>query len=172
MTIRMFDAAYPPDVAPEGYQVAAGYIGGDTPHVWTTAEWARFARLRRLPIFTRSDPASANGTADAFAALERLYAIGAPRGIPVAWDMESAVAEAYLNEVDAVMSWAGFLVWVYGQASTVFRNPECHGYWAADWKGTPFMESHSAIRATQYASGPEIDSSEVTEWQYLYRLWK
>jgi hypothetical protein len=170
--IKMFDAATPPAKAPDGYQVAAGYIGGDTPHVWTRAEWGRFSHLRRLPIFTRSSPAGHSGTADAFAAIAQLYAIGAPRGIPVAWDMESAVAESYLNEVDAVMSWAGFLVWVYGQASTVFRNPECHGFWPADWTGAPFLSSHEGTRATQYASGPDWDSSLVKEWQYNFRLWK
>lgn len=170
--IKMFDAAYPPQTAPEGYQVAAGYIGGDTPHVWTRAEWDRFSHLRRLPIFTRSAPAGHSGTADAFAALAQLYAIGAPRGIAVVWDLEAAVAEAYLNEVDAVMSWAGFLVWIYGQASTVFKNPECHGYWPADWTGDPFMHSGDNVRATQYASGPDWDSSLVKEWQFQFRLWK
>jgi hypothetical protein len=172
--ILMFDAAAPPADAAEvsKYQVAAGYIGGDTPHVWTKAEWDRFAHMRRLPIFTRSDPAGHSGTADAFAALGQLYAIGAPKGIPVAWDMEAAVAEAYLNEVDAVMTWAGFLVWVYGEESTVFGNPECHGYWAAKWTGDPFMANHSSIRATQYEEGLGWDSSLVKEWQYDFRLWK
>ncbi len=172
MTIKMFDAAYPPQTAPEGYQVAAGYIGGDTPHVWTKAEWERFSHLRRLPIFTRSAPAGHSGTADAFAAIAQLYAIGAPREIAVVWDLEAAVAPAYVNEVHAVMEWAGLYLWLYGQASTVFRNPVCNGYWPANWEGAPFMDSHDDVRATQYASGPEFDSSEIKLWDYEYRLWK
>lgn len=32
---KMFDAAYPPATAPAGCSIAAGYIGGNTPHVWT-----------------------------------------------------------------------------------------------------------------------------------------
>ena len=52
---RMYDAAYPPSNPPH-WDAAAGYIGGDTPHVWTAAEWARQPVRYRLPIFVRSNP--------------------------------------------------------------------------------------------------------------------
>jgi hypothetical protein len=174
MTVKMFDASTPPKVAPAGYSVAAGYIGGDTPHVWTAAEWARFSKLHKLPIFTRSNPGQANGVNDGFAALRQLYNIGAPRGIAVAIDLEEAVNAAYVNAFAAVMHYAGNYTWCYGSASTVFRNPACNGYWAADYLDSrePYMYNHPDIRATQYTDGTEYDSSLVTSWNYAYRLWK
>jgi hypothetical protein len=45
--VKMFDASTPPASAPPGYRAVAGYIGGDTPHVWTGAEWRRFGKLRK-----------------------------------------------------------------------------------------------------------------------------
>jgi len=34
------------------------------------------------------------------------------------------------------------------------------------------MYSHSMVKATQYVSGPNYDSSLVLYWQYYWRLWK
>ena len=149
MTVKMFDAAYPPGEASEvaDYQVCAGYIGGDTPHVWTRAEWERFSRMHKLPIFTRSDPGSANAAGDAFAALRQLHAIGASAGIPFALDFETQVNAGYVDAFYDVVRWAGFLLWVYGSASTVFGNPACNGYWS------PIMQAggHSCTTTTTFA---------------------
>jgi hypothetical protein len=49
--VKMFDARVPPASAPAGYRAVAGYIGGDTPHVWTDDEWKRFGSLPKLPIW-------------------------------------------------------------------------------------------------------------------------
>src|SRR6202030_1784840 len=57
---RMFDAAYPPQRPYPGCQAVAGYIGGNTPHVWTRDEWRRFGGLVQFPIWTgyaEADPA-------------------------------------------------------------------------------------------------------------------
>ena len=71
------------------------------------------------------------------------------------------------------MRWAGFYVWVYGSASTVFGNPECDGYWVADYAGRgPFMYPHKMVKATQYDNGTNYDSSLVKYWQFYWRLWK
>ena len=92
--VKMFDASSPPASAPHGYRAVAGYIGGDTPHVWTDAEWRRFGSLRKLPIWVRSNPAQVDAEADSFAALERLFELKIPRGTTVALDLETALAEA------------------------------------------------------------------------------
>jgi hypothetical protein len=89
--VKMFDASTPPASAPPGYRAVAGYIGGDTPHVWTDAEWRRFGKLRKLPIWVRSNPTQVDAEADAFAALERLFELNIPRGTTVAVDLETAV---------------------------------------------------------------------------------
>src|SRR5258708_14891264 len=61
--VKMFDASEPPAPAPAGYRAVAGYIGGDTPHVWTDAEWRRFARLHKLPTWVRATPTEGNAHA-------------------------------------------------------------------------------------------------------------
>ncbi len=171
--VKMFDASQPPASAPPGYSAVAGYIGGDTPHVWTESEWQRFEKLHKLPIWVRSDPASVNAEADAFGALQRLYELRVPRGITVVMDLETAVDGAYVHKFHSVMNWAGFYAWVYGSAATVFNNPAADGYWVADWAGKgPFMYQHRMVKATQYATGAGYDSSLVLHWQYDWRLWK
>jgi hypothetical protein len=171
--VKMFDASQPPASAPPGYRAVAGYIGGDTPHVWTEAEWRRFGTLHKLPIWVRSDPESVDAEADAFGALERLYELRVPRGITVVMDLETAVDTGYVHKFHSVMRWAGFYAWVYGSASTVFKNPAADGYWVADWAGIgPFMYRHHMVKATQYTNGTQYDSSLVKHWQYDWRLWK
>ncbi len=120
--VKMFDASVPPASAPAGYRAVAGYIGGDTPHVWTEAEWRRFDQLHKLPIWVRSNPTQVDAEADAFGALQRLYQLRVPRGITVAIDLETAVDSGYVRRFHSVMRWAGFYAWVYGSASTVFGN--------------------------------------------------
>ena len=167
--VKMFDASTPPATAPAGYRAVAGYIGGDTPHVWTDAEWHRFRGMRKLPIWVRSDPANV----DAFAALQRLFELNIPRGVTIALDLETAVDFEYVRMFHRVMKWAGFFVWVYGSASTVFDNPHADGYWVADYAGKgPFMYPHAMVKATQYEAGATYDSSLVKYWQYYWRLWK
>ena len=170
---KMFDASQPPASAPPGYSAVAGYIGGDTPHVWTGAEWRRFGKLRKLPIWVRSNPSQVNAEGDAFGALERLFELRVPRGTTVAVDLETSVDGDYVRTFRRVMRWAGFYAWVYGSASTVFRNPPADGYWVADYAGRgPFMYRHKMVKATQYANGQHYDSSLVKFWQYYWRLWK
>jgi hypothetical protein len=169
----MFDASTPPESAPPGYRAVAGYIGGDTPHVWTEAEWHRFRKLRKLPIWVRSNPAQVDARDDAFRALERLFELRVPRHTTVVMDLETSVDDSYVRTFHRVMRWAGFYAWVYGSASTVFRNPEADGYFVADYanKG-PFLYRHKMVKATQYDNGIHYDSSLVKFWQYYWRLWK
>jgi hypothetical protein len=174
----MWDASTPPQTLPTGYDAAAGYVGGDTPHVWTLAEWRNLGSLPKLPIWVRSNPptgatqAAAQGKADAFAALEQLYKIGCPRGYTVALDLETAVSGALVNAFGSVMRWAGFYVWVYGSKSTVFGNPGLDGYWVADYTGQPHFATGPDVRATQWTDGPAIDKSLVKWWSWRNRLWR
>jgi hypothetical protein len=170
MTALMADAATPPSVAPAGYAAIAGYIGRDgrTPHVWTRAEWDRFTGMRKLPIWVPGPGASAS--ADAWAIAEELYKLGVKRGNAVAVDLEEAVAPGYLRQLHNRLNFLDYVLWVYGQASTIFGNPPCDGYWVADWTGNPHEYPHDNVRATQYTSGNAYDSSEVREFAYIHHL--
>jgi len=147
----MFDAAFPP-TSPPKWEVAAGYIGGNTPHVWTDQEWARQAARYRLPIFTRSTGGDPN--ADGAAAVRWLRAHGVPPGCCVALDYETRIDAGYLRIFDWIVMQAGYLTLLYGSRDFVLRNPKpSGGYWVADYTGSPHLYPGSA--ATQWSgSGP------------------
>jgi len=71
-----------------------------------------------------------------------------------------------------VLHAAGYKVWVYGSASTVFSNPGLNGYWVADYASIwPFMYNHSGVRATQYAPGEYYGSFSIKDWTYYSGTW-
>jgi hypothetical protein len=153
----MYDAAFPPKNPPQ-HDAIAGYIGGNTPHVWTVAEWedqtAKSGARFWLPIYVRSNPGSHDPFNDAAIACNWLLNRGMPEGMTLALDYETAVNANYLEEFDGVVSRAGWRVAVYGSISTVRKNPEpSGGYWIADWTGRPHIVPGSV--ATQWSgSGP------------------
>lgn len=157
MTLRwMYDAAYPPAWPPRWY-CAAGYIGGDTPHVWTPREWEAQTATFRLPIWTADNrvnsPASA--AADAPLILAKLEELGVPPGRAVALDGEMRIFPAYLEELNELL--AAYRLVDYGSLSFVTANPiTSGGRWAADWTNriadAVALAGHMGIRAVQWAS--------------------
>lgn len=174
----MFDAAHPPTHMPDGYSVAAGYLGGNTvaEHVWTDEQWATFKGIKKLPIFVprialHNTPANQTGAADAEQVAAELGRLNVPYTNAVALDMETVVSPEYVNAFNTELKAKGYdHVWVYGSASTVFGNPPCAGYWVADFTGDAFMFDHADVRATQFKSGAVIDSSTVKDYQYHFHL--
>lgn len=177
----MYDTSNPAGLSlPRGAAAVAGYIGGDTPHIWTRTQWQQFGRLPKLPIWVRSNVpnnirSAPLATADAFAALTRLYRLGVPRGSRLGLDLETAVDPVYVNRFGDIMEWAGFYPWVYGSAGFVFKNPALRGYFPAEYKGFPFMYNHSDVRGTQYADAEQLhinwDATLVKPFQ-LTRMWR
>lgn len=153
--LTFYDAATPPANPPKTDGVA-GYIGGDTPHIWTRAEWDAQPARYRLPIFVRSNPAGASASADAAAAARQLVAIGAPKSILVALDTETAQDPDYVKSFDEAMYGFGYTIIDYGSQSAVYGNDEPDGYyWGAEWTNRPGLISGDA--GTQYASGASWD---------------
>jgi hypothetical protein len=165
----MRDAAFAATIGAAWHGAVAGYYGGPAAyHVWPRRDWAQFAGRRKLPIWV----AGFNGAGEGAQAARALYELGVPAGSYTAVDMEMRVDRTYLEHFGAVLAAASYRVWVYGSASTVFGNPRLDGYWVADYAGTgPFMYNHPHVRATQYASGPLFDRSEVKEWTYQFGRW-
>ena len=150
----------------------AGYIGGDTPHVWTASEWAGFGKMRKLPIFVRSTPGV--GIDDGFAALRQLYLLRVPKGNPVAYDKETNVSPAEVAAFNRVIIWGGYIPWTYGSISTVFQNKPINT-WAAHFVNKPIMDPNPTVRATQYRdnfvwAGVTWDVSTLKWWQYRFRF--
>lgn len=167
----MYDAAYPP-ATPPACDVVAGYLGGDTLHVWTKAEWNSQPARYRLPIWTRSNPGSAaQGAAEGAQAVGRVGLLGMPQGAAIALDYEMAVDDPYLEAFDGVVTHAGYKTLLYGSLSTVEGNVKpSAGFWIAHYTGTPHLEHAST--ATQYVNdvmlGKPWDLSMVDDTLVLW----
>lgn len=159
MMLTFYDAAYPPAAPPKTDGVCI-YIGGDTPHVWSSSEIARQRARFRLPIWVRSDPQNASANADAHACLLRLQAIGCPPGSLVALDVETAVSPTWVHAFYAALHAAGYPIIVYGSQSVVLGNDNPDGwYWGADWSGHEHFARGDVM--TQYADFQAYDLSDA-----------
>jgi hypothetical protein len=184
MTNFMIDSSRPPaslglpSPLPAGTAAAiAGYIGGDTPYVWTAQDWARFT-VPKLPIwvYCPSFPDIDGGVMEGFRALVGLQRLGVPAGHPVCIDMEARWDPNYVDAFTEVMNLAQYWCVVYGSASTVFNNPVRGGYWVADWPQdgappVPHMYPRAGVIATQFGSWTSVDVSVITS-TLLGQLWR
>jgi hypothetical protein len=175
---HMFDAAFPPPTAYPGTQAAAGYIGGNTPHIWTLEEWLRFRHMRQLPIWVAdlgADPAASGRFAAQAARGLGWKPFAAVRRAIVA-DMETSADGSWVNHFAEAVAAHGFVTWVYGSLSSVLRDPARDGYWVASWDGVPDVEPIPHVVAHQYApnvpwEGGEVDLSVLAPeaWERLGR---
>lgn len=172
--LRMADASVEPKTLPVATKAVAGYIGGDTPHVWTAAEWDRFTGLKKLPIYVATG--IANGTQDGWDAVKRLYQLNVPKGTAVVYDLETNVWPEAVSNFGAVIRWCGYHTWPYGSKNYIFKNPQLAGYWVADYTGEPHLATMKGkwTVATQYAdpalSKVPWDLSVIRYWAYVRKL--
>jgi hypothetical protein len=158
------------DSMPSGFSIIAGYIGGDTPHVWTRVDWGHFNGYCKLPIWTASGASgtAADGGAVAWEAVQALWTVAdgdeKSMHVPIAVDLEQAVAPDWVAGFGSVCHYLGHPVWPYGSLSTILQNPACDGRWIADWDGQEQLIDNAI--AVQYASGSQYDSSIVSPAGY------
>ena len=173
---HMFDAAFPPLKPYPGCQGVAGYLGGNTPHVWTLDEWLRFKHLRQLGIWVADLAASAvtSGKAAADAARQLGWTPHAKTPRAIVLDLEMAVDANWVNAYAGAVRQAGYWTWVYGSQSTVLENPARAGYWIASWNGVPALEPLPHVVAHQYSAnvswaGGAVDLSVVSgaAWPHM-----
>src|SRR5579871_4097197 len=108
LPLLMADSSIPPSGPLKGFSAQAGYIGGDTPHVWTNREWARFRHFPKLPIYVDDfRTGKAAGIDDGWKCLERLYSIGMPavKGLAVAYDIETSKDAARALGFAEILNW-------------------------------------------------------------------
>lgn len=166
----MFDAAYPPGQAYPGCQAVAGYIGGNTPHVWTSAEWQRFGHLIQFPIWTGyrdADPVS-----DGQLAVEAMRRLGWRSGSPtrraVILDEETRVDGPWVDAFAAEIWAAGYQTFMYGSLATILHDPPKEGYLVADWTQIPAVPPFPNVVGCQYLpnaawDGTQVDLSVITD---------
>lgn len=172
MALRwMADASVPPASRPQLYAIA-GYIGGDTPHVWTPQEWSAQPAAFRLPVYTaanREDIACAAGE-DAWEIRRALAGLNVPTRFTVAVDIETRVYDVYLRALEAFLAPRALMT--YGSLSTLLRCPLTNGgRWAAQWTGSIVTGEEdigqNGISAFQWADaamlGRDYDLSVIDE---------
>ena len=170
MLHRMFDASVPPSQPYPGCQAVAGYIGGNTPHVWTSAEWQPFAPLVQFPIwvgFAEADPAA--HAAECIAAMHSLgWAAFRPERRAVILDEETQVDAAWVDTFASAIWSAGFETFMYGSLATILHDPPKEGYLVADWTNIPAIPPYANVIGCQYAAnlpwdGTQVDLSVITD---------
>ena len=166
---RMFDAAFPPPSAYPGCQAVAGYIGGNTPHVWTVAEWQRFSHLVQFPIWVGYNEADPVGHAQL--CVETMHSFGwaafRPQRRAVILDEETQVDAAWVDEFAGVIWGAGFETFMYGSLATILHDPPKEGYLIADWNDVPAIPPYPNVIGCQYSpnvpwQGTQVDLSVIT----------
>lgn len=169
------DASNPMTPMPDGTQILAGYIGGNTPHVWTPEQWNQYIRvspdLRVLPVWvqniTSGDPAAV-GTTIGLAARQLGWAAnlpGAERRLIVV-DAETTVNSAYYEAMDDAIWNAGYRMLLYGSADYVRQNYCAFGYWEADLTPQPPGTLISPVQGKQWQFGERWDLDVFTQAIY------
>lgn len=168
--VKIADASDPRGV-PTGVSVVAGYIGGDTPHVWQDRDWDKFPMYKKVPIFVRSQTVGATGgESDAFLALDALYRLKVPHQTVVVYDRETNTDKEATQAFGDVLHWARYYVMPYGSTGNLFEHPALDGYWVADPTNTPHMYNHPLVRMTQYEEQNGYDYSECKFWVVEQRM--
>lgn len=153
--LTCYDASRPP-ASPPLTDMVAGYLGGDTPHVWTPDEWARQHTRYRLPIYVRDGLGAGAGMNSGNRALAALVKLRAPHGSMVALDVETAIDPAYVQAfANQLLGNYGMIL--YGSRDTVRGNAYAGPYWIADWTGAEHMADGASM--TQYLADPNWDLS-------------
>jgi hypothetical protein len=145
---------------PPGCTFAAGYIGGNTPHVWTKGEWNRFARIsgvRLFPIWVAdfaTDPV--RSAKNAVAAMRKL---GWSPGRALVYDTEDTVDKAWCRSFRHEVGHVQVPV-NYGSAAVVARNGDDR-LWIAKWDGDPVLEDGQDVEAHQYRADVSVAGGVV-----------
>lgn len=166
--VHAFDAAFPPQKAPAGHKAVFGYIGGNTPHVWTLAEWLRFQHLYQFPIWTgyhESHPVQM--AKDAVSAALSLGWLRHPRHPRVIFnDFETEIDPEWSNAFADQVKSEGFITATYGSLSFVLKNKRHNGYfWTAEFNGLAELPDSispgSVVIADQYLGNVTWENTEI-----------
>lgn len=167
--LTMRDAAYPRYPAPLTNAVGY-YIGGNTPHVWTNAEVKADPAQYHLPIWVRSQPPF-NAQSDAMNMINWLRLHGAPPGISVVIDLETAVQPNYVQFLSATLAQANYPLITYGSEAFIFRNGRpTGGIWVASYLTPPYPHLVPGSVATQYRPGGPWDYSIILDSVKLWNV--
>jgi hypothetical protein len=170
MTLRtMKDSAWPTSAGPLT-DIVLIYVGGDTPHPWTTADILSMPERYRFPTWVRSNPSGFNGAIEGALFVAWLHGHGVPMGACVCLDLETAINAAYVNSFNLVLRAAGYRLTKYGSTSTIWQNPKTDGGTYVAEPGATGMDTTGDTIATQFAYDGVYDLSWVMA-QPIAPLW-
>lgn len=163
---RGFDASVPPAAIPPGCQVACGYIGGATPHVWTLDEWLRFDRLYQIPIWVGAGRTDGAGDGQAAATAMRNLGWNPDGGAgrrAVILDLEGLLDAAYANGFRSEIWAAGYQTVIYEDLYRLIAggNPTGEGVLVADWNNTPSIPPYARVIGCQYAANVPFGGTTI-----------
>lgn len=170
ISYRMFDASTPPQTAPPGCHAVMGYLGGNTPHIWTPAEWRRFEHLPQVPVYVPDFTATAS--TQAAYAVNLMLMLGWARDQPASrilvFDFETAVNPEFYDSLAQTTLANGFTPVCYGSMSTVLRNAAVDVL-AADWGVLPVIPHEQTMHGIQDQAnvpyeGTSVDYSVIDGW--------
>jgi hypothetical protein len=150
MIYRGFDASTDiPASAPAGFDAVFGYVGGDTPHVWTREQWARFEHLRQFPIWV-DDVETTDPAIQAAKCVTAVKSLGWSHDrTRIVWlDVETKVNPAWVNEFGGQLYREGYFYGVYGAADFASKTGAPH-LWVANGSVNPELSSLQVVLAYQ-----------------------
>jgi hypothetical protein len=153
----VFDASIPPDQPYPNCHGVAGYIGGNTPHVWAAREWNAASdngRLPMLPIwvgFGESDPADHAHLAAQQAVRLGWAAHHSPSWRAIVLDVENVSERAWIESFGAALRGLGFLCWPYMSAAVLPSDPPGYTVWMALWDGRADVPAIHDVIGHQFA---------------------
>jgi hypothetical protein len=164
---RMYDASAPPSKPYPGCDAVAGYIGGNTPHVWTRDEWNRASNNGRLPMlpiwvgFGEADPVGHARQAAAAAVARGWVPHHSPRWRAIVADVEAVSETAWLEEFGHQLQLEGFLCWPYMSATALPSDPPGYQVWLAQWSNAGTVPAIHDVIGHQYAHDLPWDGTSV-----------
>jgi hypothetical protein len=173
---RVFDAAYPPPVPPEGTAAVMGYIGGPRAyHTWTPQQWRPFAHLRQFPVYaadvSRSPAAQAAEAARLAIELGWDHRLTGAEQRAIVLDLETSTSAAWYAEAARILTEQGFVAVAYGSLSTVLGNA-ASDVLAAEWDDLAVIPPGQTIHGKQDQANVNymstvVDYSVFDDWLYL-----
>lgn len=160
-----FDASVPPTKPYPGTEIVCGYIGGDTPHVWTAKEWNAVTdngATRMLPIYVRSNFSGFDPGVEARKAATAAHSLGwSPHiGRLIVLDSEEETDVAWIRAFGGALIRDGFHAVDYRSISVLIAHPSGLVEWAADFSLPP-MPSSQNQSGFQYAADIPWDNTKV-----------
>jgi hypothetical protein len=175
--VQVADGAYPHDdysFLPAEVVAWWGYLGGATPHAWTSAEIAHLEQTDRpfWSIWTAPGGriyTASQAVADAHGMVAALTARGRAKNLPVALDVEESTYEAYPAGANASAAYWCHLMRASGYPNAVWYGPcRSEATWRACWDQPAPTSLPPGVAGVQYDHALANDRYDISVFDPSY----